>query len=60
MICDMSAEWDAVKETAKELLDYADQLTEYAQGLLDIAAAGCAVQSHLLDKSIIGQEDDKT
>lgn len=50
MTCDMSAEWDAVRETAKELLDYAEQLTEYAQGLLDIAAAGYAAQSHLLDR----------
>lgn len=50
MVCDMNAEWDAVRETAQDLLDYADQLTEYAQGLLDIATAGCSAQSHLLDR----------
>lgn len=54
MRCEMEAEWDAVRETAKELLDYADQLTEYAQGLLDIAAAAHAAVP------FIGQKEELT
>lgn len=52
MECDMNLEWEweSVRETAKELLDYADRLKEYAGELLDISAAGLAALTYLSDR----------